>query len=339
MVGGLHQAAERRGISSRVVEVVPRERAASRLPFGLPGDRARLLDELSGAQGVIVHGVFQADVARARRLLERRLPDVPLVLMPHDAYDDGLFERRRVVKHVWFTLVERPSLRRSRAILTTAPAHEQWLRRRGVRTTVVMCPLGLTPEERGAAERVLEGRSARRRSRTSALVHIGRWDIKEKGLDLSLAAVAALPKGTAGLRVVGHTEGQRKRLTSLVHALGAPAELVGFVASVWDELLDADLLLMPSRKEGFGLAPLLALSCGVPVLLSSRAGLSEHVSRADGCVVAEPEVRSTSAALRDALAHLDELTDAARRFAAEKAPALTYDALLDAALVALSAPA
>ena len=43
--------------------------------------------------------------------------------------------------------------------------------------------------------------------------------------------------------------------------------------------LEVDLVLMPSRSEGFGLTGLEALSAGLPVLVSSNSGFGEALSK------------------------------------------------------------
>ncbi|XP_020622649.1 uncharacterized protein LOC110060237 [Orbicella faveolata] len=45
---------------------------------------------------------------------------------------------------------------------------------------------------------------------------------------------------------------------------------------------EADLIVMPSRSEGFGLVALEAISAGVPVLVSSESGLAETLKKVDG---------------------------------------------------------
>lgn len=54
-------------------------------------------------------------------------------------------------------------------------------------------------------------------------------------------------------------------------------EFVGTVAEVEDVLASADLFLLPSETESFGLAALEALACEVPVVASSAGGLPEVV--------------------------------------------------------------
>ena len=45
-------------------------------------------------------------------------------------------------------------------------------------------------------------------------------------------------------------------------------------------LASADMLVFPSIYEGFGLPPLEAMACGVPVITSRRASLPEVVGDA-----------------------------------------------------------
>ena len=45
---------------------------------------------------------------------------------------------------------------------------------------------------------------------------------------------------------------------------------------------EADLIVMPSRSEGFGLVALEAISAGVPVLVSSESGLAKALKEVEG---------------------------------------------------------
>lgn len=45
---------------------------------------------------------------------------------------------------------------------------------------------------------------------------------------------------------------------------------------------EADLVVLPSRVEGFGLIALEAISAGIPVLVSSQTGISESLREVDG---------------------------------------------------------
>lgn len=67
-----------------------------------------------------------------------------------------------------------------------------------------------------------------------------------------------------------------------------------------DELIPlynaADALVLPSLYEGFGLPPLEAMACGVPVVCSNRASLPEVVG--DAAILVEPmDVRAIADAM------------------------------------------
>ncbi|MCR4322833.1 MAG: glycosyltransferase family 4 protein, partial [Candidatus Azambacteria bacterium] len=63
------------------------------------------------------------------------------------------------------------------------------------------------------------------------------------------------------------------------------SDKVFFVGALWDEERDkmyqaADVVMMPSVSEPFGIVPLEALSNGAPVLISKQSGVSEVLSHA-----------------------------------------------------------
>lgn len=114
-------------------------------------------------------------------------------------------------------------------------------------------------------------------------------DYQLKGLDLAAKAlgkvVANWKQGNAPKLVVrgaplGTDEALRERLSKD----SAPTTLEIVVrhysadeTEIRKDLREASLVLMPSRKEGFGLVGLEAIACGVPTLISASSGLAETV--------------------------------------------------------------
>ena len=95
---------------------------------------------------------------------------------------------------------------------------------------------------------------------------------------------------------VGAREGKQDEVTNklLEPRLGiAAAQLTvrKFVQSrdgLKDLLCEADLVIMPSKSEGFGLVALEALSAGLPILVGSRSGFAkalENVPNGYSCIV------------------------------------------------------
>lgn len=119
-----------------------------------------------------------------------------------------------------------------------------------------------------------------------------------KGIDVLMYALKILlarnPKLTACLWIVGGDVSQnptmfskeRERLESLRHELGISTS-VKFVGRKRQEELPsyynaAEVVVMPSHYESFGLAALEAMACGTPVVATNVAGISSLIGPAHG---------------------------------------------------------
>ena len=103
-----------------------------------------------------------------------------------------------------------------------------------------------------------------------------------KGADVAVQALAALDRPDAVLLIVGGASGQVgdhevERVHALVDSLGLTGR-VRFVPPQQHHILStyyraADVVLVPSRSESFGLVALEAAACGTPVVASAVGGL------------------------------------------------------------------
>jgi D-inositol-3-phosphate glycosyltransferase len=103
-----------------------------------------------------------------------------------------------------------------------------------------------------------------------------------KGLDVAVRALAELRRPDAVLLVVGGASGHEggsevARIMSLIDQLGV-RDQVRFVEPQPHHILStyyraADVVVVPSRSESFGLVALEAAACGTPVVASAVGGL------------------------------------------------------------------
>ena len=119
------------------------------------------------------------------------------------------------------------------------------------------------------------------RKQRSVLV-FGRGDAEDfelKGFDIAGKAVA--PLQDTRLMFVGAPDGKHEEIAKRLTRCGVPASRLrvrGFIddrESLKRLFQEVDLVVMPSRTEGFGLAGLEALSAGLPVLVSRNSGFGE----------------------------------------------------------------
>ncbi|MEO8182832.1 MAG: glycosyltransferase family 1 protein [Deltaproteobacteria bacterium] len=117
---------------------------------------------------------------------------------------------------------------------------------------------------------------------------------RHKNLGVIVEAMARLPEsaGDVVLALVGPTDaGHYAELEATVRRLGLNnrVKVLGYVSrdSLAALMSEAAAFVYPSRYEGFGLAPLEAMACGAPVLVSNVASLPEVVGLGGTLVTGE----------------------------------------------------
>ena len=127
---------------------------------------------------------------------------------------------------------------------------------------------------------------ARANDRRPVIVSVGRLH-SLKGLDTALEAVALLGDLDFEYWIAG-TGSEEERLKNLAECLGIgdKVRFLGFVEAVSSLLRRADVFLMPSKWEGFGLAAVEAMNARLPCVVSDVDGLREVVT--DACAVKVP---------------------------------------------------
>ena len=146
------------------------------------------------------------------------------------------------------------------------------------------------------------------RKQRSVLV-FGRGDAEDfelKGFDIAATSVAALPD--THLVFVGAADGKHEEIANRLLKCGVPKNRLrvrGYMKSresLKELFSEVDLVLMPSRTEGFGLTGLEALSAGLPVIVSKNSGFGEalcNVPFGSSFVIDSEDPNAWTAAIKD----------------------------------------
>ncbi len=258
-------------------------------PFELPKEAladeldeftAGVLDDIRSGPGVdVVHGNYWLSGVVGHRLKHQL--GVPLVSTFHTLArvkaEGGDLEPE------WRDRAEAEVIGCSDAICVSCPEEERQFRRLygdpAGRIEIVPPAVEhafFAPGDRGGARRAVGLPTDR-----AVLLFVGRIQ-PLKAPDVAIRALAHVPDRTAVLVIVGGAsgaagDGEEAAARQLAAELGL-ADRVQFVAPRPHHILSsyyraADLVIVPSRSESFGLVALEAAACGVPVVASAVGGL------------------------------------------------------------------
>lgn len=138
--------------------------------------------------------------------------------------------------------------------------------------------------------------------RTRTIVHVSNFRAVKRSADAVRAFYLARRKTEARLVIVGAGP-ELEAVRGLAKKLGVAKDVTfaGEEPDVVRHLRGAACLLSTSEFEGFGMAPLEAMACGVPVVSTDSGGVSEVVSPACARVAPVGDVEALGAAVSEIL--------------------------------------
>ena len=255
----------------------------------------------SGAQILHDNGVWlltnHAAAGAARKF------SLPLIISPHGMLKVWSLQHKGWKKRLALALYQRRDLETAQVLHATAEAEAEDFRALGLRQPIAVIPNGieLPPNQKP------ETRNQKPETRT--VLFLGRIHAIKGLLNLVGAWGVIRP---AGWRVViaggddgGHlnelqAEIRRLKLESYFEIIG-PAEGV----AKWDLYRAADVFVLPSHTENFGIVVAEALACGVPVITTRGTPWEDLLTHRCGWWV-DKGIEPLAAALREAMALDDE---------------------------------
>ena len=229
---------------------------------------------------------------------------IPYIIRPLGVLNRwGFRTRRPVLKQLSFSCIEKHLLSRAAAVQYTTEQEREEAAALGFphRPVVIPNPVEMNPQAgavRGAFRMQCSALANRR-----IVLFLSRIDPK-KGLDLLLPAFREVLRQDSRAALVIAGEGEQ----SLVEWLHRMAAELGIADSVfWPGFLsgagkaaafaDADVFVLPSYSENFGMAPVEAMGFGLPVVLTDQVGIHKEVSEARAGIVTPVSTEATASAL------------------------------------------
>lgn len=241
---------------------------------------------------VHIHALFTFTSVAAG--LIARLRGVPYVVRPLGTLAQyGMKERRPRLKRASLALIEGPILRNAAAVHFTSEMEREEAQSLGVPMKGVVIPLGVEVLETARDANAHHTDNARLRHHT--ILYLSRLDPKKNVEGLLRAVAQILPRfpnvsvtiagsGTAqyeaSLRRLAGQLGIGERVAWLGHVAGREK------ARAFNQ---ADLFVLPSYSENFGIAAVEAMLAGLPCVLGRDVAIAREAKEANAALAVDPE--------------------------------------------------
>ena len=222
-----------------------------------------------------IHGLWLPLHHAAVRAARQR--GIPYVVSPRGMLEPWALAHRRWKKRLAWQLYQKSDLRGAALLHATSEVEAASIRRLGLRAPIALIPNGVD---------VPSPLPARARGPVRRALFLSRLH-PVKGLPLLIEAWSRVRPDAWELVLAGPDEGgYRAAIEALVRQAGLP-DVVTFAGPVadadkWALYRTADLVVLPTHSENFGLVVAEALGAGVPVLTTKGAPWRELETHACG---------------------------------------------------------
>jgi glycosyltransferase involved in cell wall biosynthesis len=257
---------------------------------------------------VLIHSLYQFTSTVAAHLCRKFR--VPYVVRPHGIMDPKLARRRRwLLKWAYIQLFEKRNLNCAAAIQYSSRMEDEMARH----FIQVKSPSLLIPE--GVSLKPFEKLPNRGNFRDkypemagkSLILHLGRIHQK-KGLDLLVEAFSRVAARRDDVHLVLAGSGDKgyvMQITKMLHDLDVFDRTT--ITGQLDEdeklaiLRDADIFVLASYGENFGISVVEAMACGLPVIISDKVGIWSEILEANAGTVTKCQPEEIADAIENLL--------------------------------------
>ncbi len=251
-----------------------------------------------------IHALFSPVSSGAARVAKLR--QLPYILRPLGTLDPADLQKKKQVKQIYATLLERGNIAGAAALHFTSQPEAQISERFGVSTKDLVIPLGVNPPNFETENKVSNN--------PPVILFMSRIEPK-KGLNLLIPALEQVLAAGYSFKLIlagsnPQDPGYETQIQTQIQqsSLKQYTTFTGFVTGEEKARLlkTADLFVLPSYYENFGIAVAEAMVAGIPVVISDGVQIWEQIQQAEAGWVSQCEVSEIAAKIESALQHQPE---------------------------------
>ncbi|MDM9379336.1 hormogonium polysaccharide biosynthesis glycosyltransferase HpsP [Chlorogloeopsis sp. ULAP01] len=254
-----------------------------------------------------IHALFSPISSVAAAICRRQ--KLPYILRPLGTLDPADLSKKRQLKQLYALILEGKNIAGAAAMHFTSVQEAKISERFGVTTRDLVIPLGvIPPQEEGERGNMVRSQFAIP-ANVPLVLFMSRIDPK-KGLNLLIPALEKLvAEGLNFHFVLAGTNpqdpGYEEKIKSQIYnsCLRSHTTITGFVTGELKSALlqAADIFVLPSYYENFGIAVAEAMAAGTPVIISDQVHICQDVQQSESGWVSKLEMPALTELLRIAL--------------------------------------
>lgn len=275
-----------------------------------------VLDEVS-PDVVHISGIWEPQTWWMQREAQRR--GIKVLLAPHGMLEPWIVGRNRLKKLAAMFMYEHGAISRADCLYTTALTERNNIWAQEFFNDIAVIPNGLDVDNIAIKSSWTP---------TKNILYISRIHPK-KGLELLIDAAESIRERLKGYRIIIGGNGEAEYVEYLKSAIinKGLSHIFEFPGWLDDEvkrraMLDADVFVLPTYSENFGMVVAEALACGTPVITTSGTPWQEIQTEGCGWYIETGSAAALAAALAEAVgaapAAMERMGRAGRRLVGDK---------------------
>ncbi len=232
---------------------------------GFAHKAGELLDELK-PDIIHINGIWELPNTIIQHSAQKR--KIPVIISPHGMLEPWILKRNPHKKNLALSLYQRQSIQKATCLHATAASEFDNIRKLGFRTDMAIIENGIRTDE-------IKLKKSWRKSGT--ILFLSRVNPK-KGIENLIDAVSRLREVFKSYKIIIAGEGEPEYVQSLKQRAidNQMQDQFIFLGGIygktkWDLYREADVFILPTHSENFGIVIAEALACGTPVITTTGA--------------------------------------------------------------------